>query len=59
MITSLLAKMLCGWCKAPLAGPVNSWWRVLLDTGPIYLCSADCVYKAWPWRLEVSHDRGN
>jgi hypothetical protein len=51
----ILSLMQCGWCKVPLAGPVNSWWRVLLDSGPIYLCSASCVHQAWPWRgVQVS-----
>ena len=45
----IISLMQCGWCKVPLAGPVNSWWRVLLASGPIYLCSAACAFKAWPW----------
>jgi hypothetical protein len=49
----ILSLMKCGWCGTPLGGPVNQWWRVLLDAGPVYLCSASCVFKAWPWRMEV------
>jgi hypothetical protein len=44
----------CGWCKAPLAGPVSDYWRVVHDGGVSYLCSASCVFKAWPWRMEVA-----
>jgi hypothetical protein len=52
----VLSLLKCGRCGTPLAGPVNKWWRVLLDSGPIYLCSASCVHQAWPWRMEVGHD---
>ena len=51
----IISLMKCGQCGTPLAGPVGEWWRVLLDAGPIYLCSASCVFKPWPWR-EVGHD---
>jgi tubulysin polyketide synthase-like protein len=49
----LLSLMTCGQCGIPLVGPIISYWRVLLETGPIYLCSVECVFKAWPWRMEV------
>jgi hypothetical protein len=49
----------CGWCKEPLAGPVNQWWRVLHEGGISYLCSAPCVLKAYPWGMEGSHDNRN
>jgi hypothetical protein len=52
----ILLLMKCGQCGTPLAGPVNKWWCVLLDAGPIYLCSASCALKAWPWRMEVADD---
>jgi hypothetical protein len=44
----------CGWCKAPLPGPVGDHWRVVHDAGVSYLCSASCVFKAWPWRMGVA-----
>jgi hypothetical protein len=50
----ILSLMVCGQCGTPLAGPLNKFWRVLLETGPIYLCSAGCVLKAWSWRMEVA-----
>jgi hypothetical protein len=46
----------CGWCKAPLTGPVGDYWRVVHDAWVSYLCSASCVFEAYPWRLEVGHD---
>jgi TubC N-terminal docking domain len=44
----------CGWCKAPLTGPVSGYWRVVHDAGVSYLCSASCAIKAWSWRMEVA-----
>ena len=52
----IISLMKCGQCGTLLSGPLSSWWRVLLDSGPIYLCSVSCVFEAYPWRLEVSHD---
>ena len=52
----ILSLLKCGQCRRPLAGPINKWWRVLLDSGSVYLCSASCVHQAWPWRMEVDHD---
>ena len=52
----IISLMKCGQCGALLSGLLNGWWRVLLDSGPIYLCSASCVFKAWPWRREVADD---
>jgi hypothetical protein len=50
----IVCLMKCGQCGTPLSGPINKFWRVLLDTGPVYLCSASCALKAWPWRTEVA-----
>jgi hypothetical protein len=47
----ILSLMKCGQCGALLSGQTNNFWRVLLDTGPVYLCSVACVFKAWPWRM--------
>jgi hypothetical protein len=55
----LLSLMTCGQCGTPLAGPLNEFWSVLYDTGPIYLCSALCVLRAWPWRMEVADGNRN
>jgi hypothetical protein len=38
----------CGWCRAPLVGSVKDYWRVVRNAGVSYLCSADCVFEAWP-----------
>jgi hypothetical protein len=54
--SEILFLMRCGQCETPLAGPLNKFWRVLLDTGLVYLCSTSCVFKAWPWRMEVADD---
>jgi hypothetical protein len=48
----IISLMKCGQRGILLSGPLNSWWRVLLGPGPIYLCSAPCVFKVWPWRME-------
>ena len=52
----ILSLLKCGQCGTPLAGPVNKWWRILDNDRTICLCSASCVLKAYPWRLEVGHD---
>jgi hypothetical protein len=57
--TKIISLMKCGQCGTLLSGPLNKWWRVLLDSGPIYLCSASCVLEAYPWRLEVGHDHSH
>jgi hypothetical protein len=54
--SEILSLAKCGRCRAPLAGPVNKFWRVLNDGQSTYLCSAECVFGAYPWRLEVAHD---
>jgi hypothetical protein len=48
----IISLMKCDQCDTLLSRPLKSCWRVLLDSGPIYLCSASCVFKAWPWRME-------
>ena len=48
----IISLMKCGQCGTLLSRPLNSCWRALLDSGPTYLCSASCVFKAWPWRME-------
>jgi hypothetical protein len=55
----IISLMKCGQCGTLLSGPLNKWWRVLLDAGPVYLCSASCVFEAWPWRMEVAHGDRN
>jgi TubC N-terminal docking domain len=61
----IISLMKCAQCGTLLSGPLNSWWRVLHDTGAVYLCSASCVLKAWPWRdeamvsMEVAHDHSH
>jgi hypothetical protein len=52
----IIALMKCGQCGSLLVGPISSYWRVLLDPVPVYLCSAECVFKAWPWGMEVTND---
>lgn len=53
--TEILSLMACGHCGTPLAGPLSQFWRVLLETGPVYLCSASCAFQAWSWRMEVAN----
>ncbi len=53
----ILSLIVCGQCGTPLAGPLNKFWRVLYSTGPIYLCSALCVLKAWPWQEVADGNR--
>ena len=50
----LLSLMKCGQCWTPLSGPLNKFWRVLLGSGPVYLCSASCAFQAWPWLMGVA-----
>jgi TubC N-terminal docking domain len=52
----ILSLMKCGQCGTPVTGPLNKYWRVLLDAGAVYLCSVPCVQRAWPWKMEVGHD---
>jgi hypothetical protein len=49
----IISLLKCGWCRKPLSGAINQWWRILLNAGPLYLCSASCVHESYPWRLEV------
>jgi hypothetical protein len=42
----ILSLMKCGQCGTLLAGQINRFRRVLLDTGPVYLCSVTCVHQA-------------
>jgi hypothetical protein len=45
----------CGWCQAPLTGPVRDSCRVVREGRVSYLCSGNCVFEAWPWREEFPH----
>jgi|SRR5919106_3403971 hypothetical protein len=49
--SEILSLMKCGRCHAPLSGTINKLWRVLDGSKPIYLCSAECVFSAYPWKL--------
>jgi hypothetical protein len=55
----IISLMKCGQCGTPLSGPLDQFWRALLDAGPVHLCSAECVFEAWPWRMEVVSDNRN
>lgn len=52
----IISLMKCAQCGTLLSGPLNQWWRVSRDAGPVYLCSASCVFETWPWRMEVDHE---
>ena len=54
--SEILFLMKCGQCGIPVVGPISRYWRVLLGSGPVYLCSAECAYRTWPWTMEVSSD---
>jgi hypothetical protein len=47
----ILSLLICGQCRSPLTGPVNKLWRVLNGGEATYLCSAQCAFEAYPWRL--------
>jgi TubC N-terminal docking domain len=56
--TEIISLMKCGQCGTVLSGQINKFWRVLLDSGVTYLCRGECVFKAYPWKMEVRHDNG-
>jgi TubC N-terminal docking domain len=48
----IISLMKCGQCGTLLSGPLNKWWRILDNGRCTYLCSASCVFEAWPWRMD-------